>query len=313
MLEERMVIDNCNDVKNSERVRLMKDVKNDLKPINFKSGSNDLLRFVLPGEVITEHSGYMRGHGTYTHHSQLHASIAGVVEQIDKLVKVRPMRTRYEGEIGDVVVGRIIDVQQKRWKVETNSRLDSVLLLSGVNLPGGELRRKTVEDEIMMRQLFAEGDLISAEVQSIFEDGAVSLHTRSLKYGKLGQGVLVIVSPSLIERRKTHFHKLPCGAQIIIGNNGFIWISPVTSDSSQSGGFVLDTTLVQAQDREVIARIRNCILALAQHKIKLHDTSIMYAYDMSIQLGYQVKQLLLPQVINIIALATREKLEMAME
>lgn len=32
-------------------------------------------------------------------------------------------------------------VQQKRWKVETNSRLDSVLLLSAVNLPGGELVR----------------------------------------------------------------------------------------------------------------------------------------------------------------------------
>lgn len=34
-----------------------------------------------------------------------------------------------------------LQVQQKRWKVETNSRLDSVLLLSAVNLPGGELVR----------------------------------------------------------------------------------------------------------------------------------------------------------------------------
>ena len=33
-------------------------------------------------------------------------------------------------------------VGQKRWKVETFSRLDSVLLLSSVNLPGGELVRK---------------------------------------------------------------------------------------------------------------------------------------------------------------------------
>lgn len=32
-----------------------------------------------------------------------------------------------------------LQVQQKRWKVETNSRLDSVLLLSSMNLPGGEL------------------------------------------------------------------------------------------------------------------------------------------------------------------------------
>lgn len=37
----------------------------------------------------------------------------------------------------------------------------------------------------MMRKYLQEGDLISAEVQSIFDDGSVSLHTRSLKYGKV--------------------------------------------------------------------------------------------------------------------------------
>ncbi|XP_041428392.1 exosome complex component RRP4-like isoform X2 [Xenopus laevis] len=52
-------------------------------------------------------------------------------------------------------------VQQKRWKVETNSRLDSVLLLSAVNLPGGKLRRRSAEDELAMRSYLQEGDLIS--------------------------------------------------------------------------------------------------------------------------------------------------------
>lgn len=52
---------------------------------------------------------------------------------------MKPLKSRYVGEIGDVIVGRITEVQQKRWKVDTNSRLDSVLLLSSVNLPGGEL------------------------------------------------------------------------------------------------------------------------------------------------------------------------------
>ena len=38
----------------------------------------------------------------------------------------------------------------------------------------------------MMREFFREGDIISAEVQAIFqEDGALSLHTRSLRYGKV--------------------------------------------------------------------------------------------------------------------------------
>lgn len=36
-----------------------------------------------------------------------------------------------------------------------------------------------------MRQLYGDGDLISSEVQSFYADGAVALHTRSLKYGKV--------------------------------------------------------------------------------------------------------------------------------
>jgi exosome complex component RRP4 len=36
-----------------------------------------------------------------------------------------------------------------------------------------------------MRQYLKEGDLVSAEVQNIFGDGALSLHTRSMKYGKV--------------------------------------------------------------------------------------------------------------------------------
>lgn len=43
------------------------------------------------------------------------------------------------GEIGDVVVGRITEVSQRRWLVDTQSRLDSALKLSSVNLPGGVL------------------------------------------------------------------------------------------------------------------------------------------------------------------------------
>lgn len=54
---------------------------------------------------------------------------------------------------------------------------------------------------------------------------------------QLSQGVLVKVFPSLIKRRKTHFHNLPCGASIILGNNGFIWISP-TANSEIEGKFI---------------------------------------------------------------------------
>lgn len=80
------------------------------------------------------------GHGTYVADEKIKASVAGVMEKVNKLISIRPLKNRYVGEIGDVVVGRITEVQQKRWKVNTNSRLDSLLFLASVNLPGGKKR-----------------------------------------------------------------------------------------------------------------------------------------------------------------------------
>lgn len=46
------------------------------------------------------------------------------------------------------------------------------------------------------------------------------------------------VSPSLIKRQKTHFHNLPCGASIILANNGFVWLYPTPEQQEEeAGGF----------------------------------------------------------------------------
>lgn len=284
-------------------------------------------RIYTPGEVLMPESGFMRGHGTFVEDENIKASVAGVIEKVNKLISVRPLKSRYVGEIGDVVVARVLEVGQKRWRVDTNSRLDSVLLLSSVNLPGGELRRRSAEDEQMMRRYLDEGDLISAEVQvrkekqnqfrishnilsqNVFEESTLSLYTRSLKYGKLSQGILVKVFPALVKRRKMHFHNLPCGASVILGNNGYIWISPTKGDEQEGGegGFAQNLgEVVPRNEREVIARLRNCILALAKCKLMLYDTSIQYAYDESLK--YEPRELLQQHVIYDIGEQTQARL-----
>lgn len=310
----------------------------DRVPLDHESDDDDdaidSAKFFSPGDVITRYrkcatdglfepfktrcicicrdAGFMRGHGTYMKNGTLYASVAGVVQRVNKLVSVIPLKTKYQGEIGDVIVGRITEVQQKRWKVDVNGRLDAILQLSSVNLPGGELRRRSAEDELAMRKYLQEGDLISAEVQNVHSDGAVTLHTRSLKYGKLSQGTLLRVSPSLVKRRKTHFHQLPCGANVILGNNGYIWISPAAMSEDETGGFAQNLSVVPKTERVVLSRLRNCILALASNGIMLWDTSLTYAYDASQK--FQAQELLREEVMEEVAEITRHQLDVvAME
>lgn len=70
-------------------------------------------------------------------------------------------KIRYTPEVGDLVIGRIVDVGAQRWRVDANGRQDAVLMLSSVNLPGGVQRRKIESDALKMREFLAEGDVSS--------------------------------------------------------------------------------------------------------------------------------------------------------
>uniref|UniRef100_A0A1I8GFH4 Vacuolar protein sorting-associated protein 54 n=1 Tax=Macrostomum lignano TaxID=282301 RepID=A0A1I8GFH4_9PLAT len=206
---------------------------------------------------------------------ELAASVAGRQHVVNKLLCVLPGRSRYAGEIGDVVVGRVQEVASRRWRIDANARLQATLHLSGVLLPGEDLRRKSEEDERAMRAVLAEGDLVSAEVQSVQADGSLVLHTRNARYGRLGQGTLVRVPPALIKRSKTHFHSLPCGVTLVLGMNGYCWCGPTPGQSD------VREPLASPADRSEVARVRACVRLLAVNHVPLYDTSVMQAYEVA--------------------------------
>merc|ERR1719499_718865 len=269
---------------------------------------NEENTFVSPGALITQNPGFIKGHGTLQLENQLQATVTGYVERINKLITVKPFKCpRCNGEVGDVVVCRISDVSQKKWKVDIYSRQDASLQLSAVNLPGGELRRRSVEDELMMREYLSENDLISAEVQKVgAEDGQVHLHTRSLKYGKLGQGIMIMLKPSIIKRSKTHFHNLPCGVSCIMGNNGYIWVGGTLPVEDESGGHVIDSEVIQRPEREAITRVVNVIKLLAENEVMIYDTSVIVAYDMS--MTYETKDLIKKSIKDELIVLVKMKL-----
>eukprot|EP00941_MAST-03F_sp_MAST-3F-sp1_P004740 g4740.t1 len=280
-----------------------------------QSGGGTLQKVTIPGESITEEEGLLRGHGTYVENGDLVSSVAGVVQQVNKLITVEKLQTRYNGNVGDVVIGRILEVGPKRWTVDVNSYQNGVLMLSSVILPGGQQRRRTYEDQLAMRDVFVEGDLVSAEVQNFFADGAMSLHTRSLKYGKLENGILVKVAPSLVKRLKKHHVALTqISVELIIGCNGFIWITEYNASAASAtdggrGGGAAHRRIHTAEDMEKakkkhaeknigaeirrnISRVANSIELLSRGRRMIDPDSIMIVYLRSIAKGLKAKEMI---------------------
>lgn len=103
----------------------------------------------------------------------------------------------------------------------------------------------------------------------------MSLHTRSLKYGKLRNGQLLSLPPRLVRRLKSHFYHLPppcgpAGVDVILGLNGYVWVSLGTSQASREGGEGFDAEGVYRNENDVSGgergRGRSAVLTLLPRK-----------------------------------------------
>ncbi|KAL2263801.1 hypothetical protein VTK26DRAFT_5093 [Humicola hyalothermophila] len=274
------------------------------------SGPNDI---VTPGELITSDPQWMRGHGTYIPPgtTSIVSSVAGTVTRTNKLLSVRPLRARYTPEVGDLVVGRIVEVQAKRWRVDVGSTQLAALPLSAINLPGGILRKRTETDELQIRTFFAEGDLLVAEVQQLFGDGGAVLHTRSLKYGKLRNGVFVAVSGMgggggvVRARRQVWTMDGAYGAgqiDVVLGVNGYVWISKhVETPEAEGGGKAtgitnmeesVSATVYSSQNDRIevetmreIARLRGVVTALVENGLRVDEDMVVRGYREAVEMA----------------------------
>ena len=205
-----------------------------------------------PGDALDTGGGggdsLLRGHGTRgAPGGGLAATVAGSVRRVDRLITVVASGGRNIPDVGDVIVGRVIDVGGKRWRVDVGAARAASLALAAVRLPGGAARRRTAEDEASMRELYAEGDPLVAEVQAVHSDGGVLLHTRSRRYGRPTDGVLIPLPPHSIPRQRAQFGRAPAArVALVLGVNGWVWVSPLREGEGGEGGAADNTATTAA-------------------------------------------------------------------
>jgi exosome complex component RRP4 len=195
-------------------------------------------------------------------------------------------------------------VQSKRWRVDIGAPVLAGLPLSAINLPGGIQRKRTETDELQIRTFFSEGDLLVAEVQQLYQDGSASLHTRSLKYGKLRNGVFMAVSGTgggggvVRARRQVWTIDTVHGGgkvDVILGVNGYIWISKNVEVAGGDTAItrveeVVSSTAYSSQNDEIapetrreIARIRGVIQLLVEEGLRVDEEMVMKGYEAAVE------------------------------
>ncbi|XP_021273704.1 exosome complex component RRP4 homolog [Herrania umbratica] len=285
----------------TQRIRLQRALEK-LHSLSSKANS-DASVTVADTIPVNYDDAFLKGHGTTDLNGELVATVCGVVERVNKLVYVRALRAKYKPEVGDIVVGRVVEVAQKRWRLEINFSQDAVLMLSSMNMPDGIQRRRTALDELNMRSIFEENDVVCAEVRNFHHDGSLQLQARSQKYGKLEKGQLLVVDPFLVKKSKQHFHYLEqFGIDLILGRNGFIWVGEHVeardgmivdqANNSEQSTVEKDQAYTPLEMRQNICRIANAVRVLSTLGFNVDADLIIETAELSSSLNIDIHDML---------------------
>lgn len=180
--------------------------------------------FVVPGELIAK-GDYISGRNTFKEEKKIYSSVIGVSNNIGRTVYVSALKGRYIPTVGDLVVGKIIDMRLGSWIVDINAPYLAILFTSeAVNHPFNARK----ED---MTKILDIGDLIFAKVVSFDRTRGPTLTIRESDLGKITKGHIVKMTPTKIPRligmkgSMINILKSETKCDITIGQNGVILVS----------------------------------------------------------------------------------------
>lgn len=188
-------------------------------------------QLVTPGDLLAE-GNYIAGSNTYKEGKRIHASRLGLVNYEGKRVYVVALNAFYVPSVGDLVIGKIVEVSMNSWMVDINAPYPAVLRASDVLS-----RFRPQRDELS--RIFDAGDFILANIVAYDRTRDPLLTVREPGLGKVNRGQVVKITPTkvprLIGRKGSMINtiKNETGCNITIGQNGLVLVEGRTLEDEK--------------------------------------------------------------------------------
>ncbi|VVB79496.1 Exosome complex component Rrp4 [uncultured archaeon] len=177
-------------------------------------------KIVVPGETIIQGEEFLPGDGTRREDKDVVANRYGLAEVSDKLVRVIPLSGVYTPRRGNVIIGKIVNMNYRGWVVDFGTHNNGFLNVA-------EYPRFINKGEL--KEYLTFGDVICAKVFSA-DDTSVDLSVKLRGFGRLNGGQLITINPNKVPRvigkegSMVHLIKAATGCEITVGQNGIIWV-----------------------------------------------------------------------------------------
>ncbi len=181
---------------------------------------------VVPGTLLAQ-GPFKNGRGTFKEGNRVYSTVVGLVEIRNDAIRVIPLEGPYIPEVGDNVIGKIVDVRFSNWSVDIGAPYEANLRVQDAS----EERIDVAKTDL--KRIFDIGDIIYAKIKAYNEINQIDLTTRGMPFrgGPLRGGQIVEITPYKVPRligkggSMINMIKKLTGTRIIVGQNGWVWVS----------------------------------------------------------------------------------------
>ncbi|AAL81693.1 RNA-binding protein [Pyrococcus furiosus DSM 3638] len=220
---------------------------------------------VVPGTLLAQ-GPYKNGRGTFKEGSRIYSTVIGLVDIKGNTIRVIPLEGPYIPEVGDNVLGKIVDVKFSSWTVDIGSPYSATLKIQDYTDEKIDLLRTD------LRKFFDIGDIIYAKVKGINEVNNIELTTKGMPFngGPLRGGQIIKITSSKVPRvigkggSMINMIKKLTQSRIIVGQNGWIWISSKNPELEKLAIEAILKIERESHTRGLTDRIKNMLLSKLQ-------------------------------------------------
>jgi len=189
-------------------------------------------QLVTPGDLLAE-GDYMASDNTYKEDNKVYATRVGLANYEDRRIYVVALKAFYVPNVGDLVIGKVVEVDLGGWVLDIRAPYLAMLRASDA------LDRPFKPQRNDLPSIFDIGDLVLSKIVSYDRTRDPLLTVREPGLGKITRGQVTEITPTKIPRvigRKgsmISMIKRETGCQIAVGQNGLILVNGKTPEEEE--------------------------------------------------------------------------------
>lgn len=178
---------------------------------------------VVPGEVLADGMGFLPSKGTYRQDKKILAQRLGMISIEGKVIKLIPLSGTYMPKIGDKIIAKVIDILLSGWRLDIRSAYSAVLTLK-------DATSDYIAKGADLTQYFGLGDYVVTKIANVTSQKLIDVSMRGPGLRKLHGGRIITINPHKVPRvigkegSMVMMIKDATGCNIIVGQNGLVWI-----------------------------------------------------------------------------------------